>query len=338
MLADVSEIDLVGIAALPGPLRRVLGIDKPFVAADDFAGQTVGYSDSELAEQALRAVGANPQILSPGTLAGVDAYEQQFASIVGNHYAAEAGFLTANLNLWPRPLVIVMNEAAQERLTPRQREILIDAGYAALPSALAASRAEDSNAGPSLCRDLTVVAAGDADLASLAQAFAPLYQQLGESPGVAADLEAIADIKAELGSPPDTLTCSGESSPTTGNLSGSKLSGIYTWTLTDEDALERGTSVDRSSESLEHWFPSTFTIVLDRGRWTLTQTVTGDVTDGGSYEEFRDRVVFTWDAGLVLTFTYTIDEAGNITLTPVEPMPDGDAFVWSTKPWIKSPG
>jgi hypothetical protein len=83
-------------------------------------------------------------------------------------------------------------------------------------------------------------------------------------------------------------------------------------------------------------YPSTFTISLAHGRWTLRQTVSDEV-DGGTYQLVGDRIEFTWDTvGDVLRFSFTVDDAGNVRLVPVQPMNAGDAFIWSTHPWVRS--
>ena len=104
MLEDLQDIELVGIAALPGPTRKLLGVSEPLVDPADFVGKTVGLADSALATDTLAALGATPQAVpSSADLDGLDGAEQQLASIVGNHYYAEADYVTANVNLWPRP-------------------------------------------------------------------------------------------------------------------------------------------------------------------------------------------------------------------------------------------
>jgi hypothetical protein len=56
-------------------------------------------------------------------------------------------------------------------------------------------------------------------------------------------------------------------------------------------------------------------------------------TVDGTYEMFRDQIVFTWSNGLELAFAHTIDSDGRLTLTPEAETPEGDAFVWATNPW-----
>ena len=104
-------------------------------------------------------------------------------SIAGNSYDMSAKYVTANVNLWPRPLVIVMGKEAFESLTDEQQSALRDAAAAAIPEALAASRAEDEEAAPMLCRrGLTFAAASESDLAELRTALEPVYAELTSDP------------------------------------------------------------------------------------------------------------------------------------------------------------
>ena len=94
-----------------------------------------------------RARRARPRPVPAGAqLDGLDAYEQQLGSIAGNSYDASAEYVTANVNLWPRPLVIVMGKEVFASLTDEQQSALREAAAAAIPDALAASRAEDDEA------------------------------------------------------------------------------------------------------------------------------------------------------------------------------------------------
>ena len=125
MLSGLDKLDLVGIGVLPGPMRKVLGIREPFTKPGDFAAAVVGIQDSGVADQTFHALGATAKPVPAGTkLDGLDAYEQQLASIQGNQYAADAKYVTGNLNLWPRPLVIIANRAAYDQLSADQHEIM----------------------------------------------------------------------------------------------------------------------------------------------------------------------------------------------------------------------
>ena len=118
----MEELDIVGIAVLPGPMRKILGVDHPFVSPTDFEDEVVGVTQSAVADQTMADLGATTLDLGFGApLDGVDALEQQFESIVGNSYTDVADYVTANINLWPRPLVIVMNAERFESLSAEQQ-------------------------------------------------------------------------------------------------------------------------------------------------------------------------------------------------------------------------
>ncbi len=103
------------------------------------------------------------------------------------------------------------------------------------------------------------------------------------------------------------------------------LDGTYTWTITPDEAIAKG--VDDTS-----WLPCTWTVHLSGGQWTMDESCSSDIADG-TYEMFRDRIVFTWFNGLELAFAYAVDSDGRLTLTPEAGTPEGDAFVWATNPW-----
>ncbi len=115
----------------------------------------------------------------------------------------------------------------------------------------------------------------------------------------------------------------------------SKINGTYQWTLTDDDALKYGTPDDKTPGALDRDFPSTFTVELRDGVWSMRQTADSGVYRG-TYTIAANQIAFTWPlAGVVLTFTLAAESNGLLRLTPVLPMQEGDHFVWSTKPWTK---
>ena len=147
MLDGVSGAGVQAIAVLPGPMRKMLGVDHAFTSPADFTGQVVGLQESAESEETLVALGATTKLLPGGAnLSGVDGYEQQLASIVGNAYFNVASYVTVNLNWWPRPLVVVANQESYDALTDEQRDALATATEESFTAALDASRAEDTDA------------------------------------------------------------------------------------------------------------------------------------------------------------------------------------------------
>lgn len=332
MMTGLDKVDLVGIGVLPGPLRKILGVTKPYVEPDDFRGATVGIQVSGVAATTFETLGATVRPVPSGrSLGGLDAYEQQLSSIASNNFAATAKYVTGNVNFWPRPLVLFTSHKVADSLTAEQLDVLREAAKLALPDALDASRTEDARAVTPLCAaGMTLPAASGVDLAALRKALEPVYEELSIDPQIASQIAAIQKLKTELGRAPDSAAC--EESKTT--KLGSDLAGEYRWTLTKEDALKYGTDEDKTPGALESNYPSTFTTKLQDGRWTQSQSADSGVATG-RYEVFRDRIVFDWDTGPKLSFTYRASSRGDLTLKPIHPMAAGDAFVWSTKKWVR---
>jgi TRAP-type C4-dicarboxylate transport system substrate-binding protein len=334
MLEGVSELDLVGVGVLPGPMRKVLGVSKPFVRPGDFEGQVIGLQDSAVADASLSALGATPRAVPSGAkLDGLDAYEQQLGSIAGNSYETGADYVTANVNLWPRPLVIVMGKDAFESLTDQQRSALRAAAAAAMPEALAAARAEDEEWAPVLCRrGLTFAAASQSDVAKLRQAFEPVYEELAGEAETKSYIDSITGLKTEIAASAESPVCDSESGVRV-EPKPSPIDGVYSTTVT-RVALEQSPLLyDLSEVNDQNW--GTLTLTFDQGRVTVEQE--NDVTSSstsGTYEVDGDTVILEMTNGENTgeTFaarwslfrdklTFTRDEALGIIPTPflIEP-------------------
>ncbi len=209
MLADLDETGLVGITVLPGPLRKLAGVEHPFTSPTDFSDQTVASDNTPLAEATFTALGAT---IAPGReglpLEEVDAILAHSGAITGNGYHTEADSVVANLNFWPRPLAILMSAESFDALAPEQQDAPLTAGANAFGAAMEASRTEDLTPAAQLCdAPIEVVESSEAQLAEFAAALEPVYDDLASDPRTAAYLDEIRALKDELGAPPDTLVC-----------------------------------------------------------------------------------------------------------------------------------
>ncbi len=328
MLAALDDIGLAGIGVLPGPMRKILGIDHPFVTPEDFAGAVVGIQQSGVANRSMAALGATTSDRPTGAeLDGVDGYEQQFASIAGNQYWTVADHVTANVNLWPRPLVMFMNVEAFDALSDDQQAALRDSAAAAIPGALEASRTEDREGAAEICRaGMTLDVATASDLAALHAAFEPVYAELAADPTTAGHLDAIAAIKDELGAPPDSAECSASdvmdtTAPTEADGATTFPEGRFESTITDEDWAE--------SEIVD--VAGTFTIVVDAGQLTVLQPESGDVGFEGEYTVYDDRIEIT-DGSDTITARWSFD-GSQLTFSEVEPTDTPFEVVWESHPW-----
>ena len=57
MLGGLGKAGVVGVALLPGPLRRPLGLSRRLVGPDDYEGAVVGIRPSGVARATFRALG-----------------------------------------------------------------------------------------------------------------------------------------------------------------------------------------------------------------------------------------------------------------------------------------
>src|SRR5215203_3177473 len=148
MLASLDRLGLEGVGVLPGPLRRPLGVRR-LVAPRDWSGMRIGHAGGEQIDASLRALGAQPRIIvSSGEFVGFDGVESHVASIAGNGYNREAPYLTGNVVLWPRPLVLF----ADDGVGHAQLALLRRAARAAAPAVVDDLRDSDEERLGVICR------------------------------------------------------------------------------------------------------------------------------------------------------------------------------------------
>jgi Bacterial extracellular solute-binding protein, family 7 len=326
---------VVGIGVLPGPMRKVLGVSRPFLGPSDFAGQVIGGADNELARMTFDALGAEVQgVPAGGSLEGLDGLEQQLDSIWDNRYNNGAQAVTANLNLWPRPLVIIAGRNVFESLTPDQQAVLREAPTAAIPGALEASRAEDEEAAGNLCRrGLPFVVASAEDLAELRSALEPVYERIAAEPDAETALDAISGLKSQVAAAAESpLACSADSSSV---ASGLIPDGTYEMTMTREEALRGGAELEAEYDV------TLFRVTFDGGDVDMVEFLGGpggQEESGGhwTYSAYRDRVEITaLDNAYTITGRWSFD---GTALTFTEVQPADDAAIWTLHPWVKVDG
>jgi TRAP-type C4-dicarboxylate transport system substrate-binding protein len=265
MLQAIDTIGLTGLGVVPGPMTKIVGVGHPLVGRGDFVGAVIGTSSGELADEAIRALGATPKVVAPRTvLDGLDGLDDQLSSIRGDGYYDVASGVTANLNLWPGPLVVIMNASRFAGLTAAQQDVMRRAIGDRVAPALAASRQEDAGSGAGLCRTaMAVVDATLDDLAGLRTAVEPVYDKLAQQPATTVALAEIIALKSELGAPAASFECGARSAPPDPPALTS-FDGVYRMTDTiDEVAASGDLAIAENYGS--------FIAVFDRGRFALTQ-------------------------------------------------------------------
>lgn len=209
MLAGVDAVGLKGLAIHEGGLRKPLGATKALTNVADFKGLKIRTPESSVLELGIRALGADPTAIPfPDTYAAlrdgtVDGMEANLGLIQTVKYYEVADFLTPNVNLWPFPTVLVMNQSKFDALSADQQKIITDAA-AAIPGFSIDFFEQPSDVVTTLCSEgLKFVVASDQDLASFTAASTRAQAQLGSQDAATKDfITQIQALKEGLPAPP----------------------------------------------------------------------------------------------------------------------------------------
>lgn len=255
MLDSTRRAGVVGVAILPGPLRRMLGVTRSFIHPADFRGAVIGEQQSALTETALRALGATPRAIAPGSpLTGLDGLETNLVIAFANGYIADSRSVTVTPVLWPRPHILIMNPHAFARLSPGQQAILREAGGRISSRYVDQLAADEQSATRQLCRASAHLIAANA--AEFRSAFTPVYAKLEQDPRTASYIAQIEAIKRGMPAEP-TPSCGTQAAVTPRRPT--PLDGVWRTTRT---AKQGGPQPENHG---------TFIHVFDRGRYAFQQ-------------------------------------------------------------------
>ena len=291
-LRTIGRLGVVGVAVLPGDLRHPLGITRPLLRPEDFAGAYIGVRASRMAKRTIEQLGATAAYTVGDDFSGYDGIESDLVSLESVRADVGAASLAADLTLWPRVLVLVANRPAWEQLDPARRDALRQAGRAALPEAIADLRASDADAYDVLCRRgrVSFARTTPADVDALRRAVAPVTRGL--------DLAAVAEIarlRAAGGEPAVHPGCRPPARAKPGPVT--PVDGV--WSFDSDEADARAAHLAEEDLTPENW--GHHVLAFSRGRFAITQEdreactwvygtyrvrghrVTWDVVDGGGH-------------------------------------------------------
>lgn len=279
MLAGLEPL-VVGLAILPGPLRRPLGLTRPLVGPRDYAGASFGIRFGRVARDSAETLGATAKGYRIGSLAGLDGAELDLDTIAGKGYDTPGATLTANVVLWSRPETIVISRTAFARLPPAQREILRRAGREALAPALARIEREQREALELVCSrgKLTFATASSSQLAALKAAVRPVYDELERDPETSRLLAEIESMPTDAAEP---LDCPAS------RAAGAGLEGVWRATVT---AAQMRASGGTAAEAAT--YAGAGVLELEDGRWTFRND---RATVTGTYRVAGDVLALTMD-------------------------------------------
>jgi TRAP-type C4-dicarboxylate transport system substrate-binding protein len=265
MLRGLRPLGLVGLGVLPGQFPRPLGVTHRLLGGVDYAGERIGVQQSLIGNVTMRALGAKPVWLGGrATIAGLDGIAEPISWINGSRYDRVARYLTTNVVLWARPIVVFASRAALDRLTPAQRRVLERAATDAVGGQTRVVADFEGSDTAALCAHKRVrfLAARPTDLTSLRVAARRVDEQLERDPltrGFFAEVEA---LRARLGASPTVLPSCGQGRPVSAPGAATPLDGVYELTVAPRDLLPS----QRLPEAYGSW-----QIVLDRSRFRFTE-------------------------------------------------------------------
>jgi TRAP-type C4-dicarboxylate transport system substrate-binding protein len=264
MLRGLGALGLTGIGVLPEPLRYPVGITRPLLRPSDYVGESIGVQQSLVASTTFRALGAKPVWFAvQAPISNFDGVEVGIENIEGRENNKPVT-VTANVVLWPRPLVLFAGQRALARLTSDQRRILVQAAADDVDRETAVDVANAREFTADLCRARLVrfVDATPVELAALRRAVAPVYAELDADPE---NRQQIVEIEAmRTDTPPESpLRCPTTLSP---RIAVGPLDGVYQYKL-DYAELE---AAHPGPGEINSGNVGTFTFVLDRGHFAET--------------------------------------------------------------------
>jgi TRAP-type C4-dicarboxylate transport system substrate-binding protein len=293
MLAGIRPTGLVGLGVLPGTLRRPLGARRPLLAPSDYKGLRIGLQQSRLASATLRALGATPVPIAAGDPAEtLDGVESHVTAIQNTHQDRHARYLTTNIVLWPRPLVIFASRRTLARLTPAQREILRRALAADLSLETKHLANFERLATATECSQgrMRFVAASPADMAAMRRAAQPVYDRLERDPQTHRFVAEIERMRRQIGAPVSAVPRCSRAAATRNGAARTPVDGAYEVTVRPGDLLK----ATRVPEQYGRW-----QVVLDRGRFRLSEDSDGaDWAADGHVRVSGEGMTWTFDDAL----------------------------------------
>jgi TRAP-type transport system periplasmic protein len=208
MLAATEELGVRGLAIHEGGLRKPLGANNPLTSLEDFEGLRIRSVQSDVLSTGLRALGADPTPLPIGEVFGalrdgtVDAMEANLGLVQTFQFYEVADFITANVNFWPFPTALVINQERFDSLSQEQQDILTEQA-AKVPGFSIDFFEQPSDLPATLCEEgIQFAVSTPEELAELREAGEQAIQQLSQDQQTGDFITRIQEIKAGLGDPP----------------------------------------------------------------------------------------------------------------------------------------
>jgi TRAP-type C4-dicarboxylate transport system substrate-binding protein len=356
MLSGLDTIGVTGLALLPESLRHVFAFDHPLLSMADFKGATIRAPRSNTTFALFKALGATPDPLRGG-----DGKRFEDGVHAGSVAAAESDFFlaadlpapataTGNLTFFPKLNSLVINSKAFDELSHGLQAVVREAAKHTLDWAIANERHDRDSAKEFCNRGGTITTATDGDLAVIAQAARPVYDELKRDAATKAMLERISDFKAQLPPPATVAPCdhSTGKEPTPAATSDAKAdqaafpNGVYRKQISAQAMTRAGVSEQDARNHAGVW-----TLTFRDGQLTISDVRDSDdlhSSDTGTYCVANGRVsldIFGGPAcgdGVLFSAAWALHDV-QLRFTEVRPgVGEPTVFertLWGSQPWTK---
>lgn len=209
MLGCTTAAGVHGLAIHEGGLRKPLGAKVALISPATFKGKKIRTPASSVLQTGISALGADPVSIAnlpeiyPALRDGtVDGMEANLGLVQTLKLYEVAKFMTANINLWPFPTVLVMNQAKWDALSADQQST-ITAAAEKVPGFSIGIFTAPSELPATLCSEgLKFAVASDADVAAFNKVSQSVITELSKNAETKGYIDQIQALKDALPAPP----------------------------------------------------------------------------------------------------------------------------------------
>ena len=209
MLSCTTAAGLHGLAIHEGGLRKPLGAKVALTSPATFKGKKIRTPASSVLQTGISALGADPVSIAnltevyPALRDGtVDGMEANLGLVQTLKLYEVAKYMTANINLWPFPTVLVINQSKWDALTADQQKTISDAA-AKVPGFSIGIFTAPSELPATLCSEgLKFAVASDSDVSAFNKVSQQVITELSKNAQTKDYIDQIQALKDALPAPP----------------------------------------------------------------------------------------------------------------------------------------
>lgn len=212
MLAGTAAVGLHGLAIHEGGLRKPLSTGSCILTVQNFAGKKMRVPPSALLTDSIKALGAVPVPLALSDVylglkqGTVSSMEANYGLIYTQKFYEVSKCVTGNVNLWPFPSVLSINNTAWSGLTSQQQAWITSAASKVPDDSISivSSTVKPTLVDKLCATGLKIGTATQADLAAMRNQVNPIYTQYASTGVTANFVKQIEKIRAGVTPPAPT--------------------------------------------------------------------------------------------------------------------------------------